>query len=143
MPTRNSCRGSLEIRPWKISSVSRSRRKANTCRRLRSWWNEKEPVMKRTAQLLMAFFLVASFDCAVVRGSERYFTYSYEPEAMPQGVAEFEQWVTLRAVRDKEVGQEHYNQWELREEFEYGVTDRYTLSLYLNTVAESFRDSTT
>ncbi|MBI3417597.1 MAG: hypothetical protein HY043_20085 [Verrucomicrobia bacterium] len=72
--------------------------------------------------------------------TERNFVYSYEPEAMPAGAMEFEQWVTLRTQRSKAVGQENFNRWELREELEYGVTDNYTVSLYLNASAESFRD---
>ena len=76
-------------------------------------------------------------------GTERYFTYTYEPEVLPQGAAEFEQHVTLRAGRDAQVGQENYSRWEFREELEYGVTDRYSVSLYLNTETQSFRDPTT
>jgi hypothetical protein len=75
--------------------------------------------------------------------TERYFTYSYEPETMPQGALEYEQWVTLRAGRNKAVGQDNYNLWELRHELEYGVTDRYSVSLYLNESSESFRDPIT
>ena len=73
-------------------------------------------------------------------GTERRFTYSYEPETMPQGGTEFEQWVTLRTQRAKAVGQQDYNRWEFRSELEYGLTDRYTASLYLNTSATNFRD---
>jgi hypothetical protein len=75
-------------------------------------------------------------------GDERRFTYSYEPETLPAGAAEFEQWVTLRTQRTTggEVQQGNYNLWELREELEYGVSDRYSLSLYLNADSESFRD---
>jgi len=74
--------------------------------------------------------------------NERIFTYSYEPETMPQGSLEFEQWVTLRTQRTKsgEVQQQNYNRWDIRQELEYGVTDNYTVGLYLNTKAESFRD---
>ena len=72
--------------------------------------------------------------------TERRFTYSYEPETMPEGAMEFEQWVTLRTQRSDETGQENYNKWQLRSEFEYGLTDRYTLGLYINTEATSFRD---
>jgi len=72
--------------------------------------------------------------------TERLFTYSYEPETMVQGTSEFEQWVTLRTQRTKEVGKENFNRWELREEFEHGVTDNYTVALYVNTKAQSFRD---
>jgi hypothetical protein len=77
------------------------------------------------------------------RASERYFTYTYEPETMLAGTAEFEQWISLRTQRNDAVGQDNYNRWEFREEFEYGVTDNYTVSLYLNTKAENFRDVTT
>jgi len=75
--------------------------------------------------------------------NERFFTYTYEPETLLKGTAEFEQWVTLRAGRNKTVGQENYSKWELRQELEYGVTDNYSLSLYLNQSSESFRDSAT
>jgi hypothetical protein len=73
---------------------------------------------------------------------ERRFTYTYEPEVLPQGGLEFEQWITLRTQRTSggEVKQDNYNLWEIREELEYGVTDNYSVSLYLNTAAESFRD---
>jgi len=72
---------------------------------------------------------------------DRLFTYSYEPETMPQGAMEFEQWVTLRAGKGDQIGKDNYNRWDIREEFEYGVTDQYTVALYLNTKAESYRDS--
>src|SRR5690242_16286898 len=71
---------------------------------------------------------------------ERYFGYTYEPETMPKGALEYEQWITLRAGRNSTVGQENYNKWEIREELEYGVSDRYTVSLYLNQSSESYRD---
>lgn len=76
------------------------------------------------------------------QADERRFTYTYEPEVLPQGAMEFEQWVTLRSQRTKggEVKQQNFNRWDLREELEYGVTDNYSVSLYLNTRAESFRD---
>ena len=73
-------------------------------------------------------------------GTERHFAYTYEPETMPAGAFEFEQWVTLRSQRNQAVGQDNFNRWRFREELEYGVTDNYTVSLYLNTSAQSFRD---
>jgi hypothetical protein len=72
--------------------------------------------------------------------TERLFTYTYEPETMPAGAAEFEQWITLRTHRTQAVGQADYHLWEFRQELEYGVTDNYSVSLYLNTAQESFRD---
>ena len=36
--------------------------------------------------------------------------------------------------------QGNFNLWEFREELDNGVTDNYSVSLYLNTEAESYRD---
>src|SRR5437899_1791767 len=97
--------------------------------------------MKFRSKILIA--ILASGLCLTgARADEKRFTYSYEPETLPQGGTEFEQWVTLRTQRTSggTVQQQNYNLWELREELEYGVTDNYSVSLYLNTAAESFRD---
>ena len=88
--------------------------------------------------------LLAGVVCASsIRADERRFTYVYEPETLPAGAFEFENWVTLRAGRNKTVGQENYTRWDLRQELEYGVSDWYTLALYLNERAESYRDPAT
>src|SRR5262245_23082370 len=64
-----------------------------------------------------------------LRADTRHFTYSYEPNnVLPAGALEFEQWATLRAGKEQGV----FSRWDLREEFEYGITDRLTSSLYLN-----------
>lgn len=88
--------------------------------------------------------VAAGLSLAVASADDRRFTYTYEPELLPQGGLEFEQWVTLRTQRTAggEVHQDNYNLWEIREELEYGVTDNYSLSLYLNFAAEHFRDVT-
>jgi hypothetical protein len=78
-----------------------------------------------------------------LKADERRFGYTYEPETMLKGAMEFEQWVTLRSQRSKAVNQQNFNRWEIREALEYGVTDNYTVELYLNTKAESFRDPST
>jgi hypothetical protein len=82
------------------------------------------------------------FACSLyaAAASERYFTYTYEPETMPQGAWETEQWVTARLGRNKFVEQDNYNAWEFRHELEYGVTDNYSVSLYVNESLENFRD---
>ena len=91
--------------------------------------------MKPENPILMIKFLVglaaASLCFAAAKADERRFTYTYEPELLPQGAWEFEQWITLRTQRTSggEVRQGNYNLWELREELEYGVTDNYSLSL--------------
>src|SRR5215471_8282336 len=99
------------------------------------------PLMKMKNGVRIA--IVTGVLClSAARADEKRFTYSYEPETLPQGGMEFEQWVTLRTqkTKDAEVKQGNYNLWEIREELEYGATDRYSVSLYLNTAAESFRD---
>ena len=91
---------------------------------------------------ILTSLVAAGLALPVARADEKRFTYTYEPEVLPKGGMEFEQWVTLRTQKTAggEVQQENYNLWELREELEYGVTDNYSLSLYLNFDAESFRD---
>ncbi|MBI3880665.1 MAG: hypothetical protein HY301_11465 [Verrucomicrobia bacterium] len=78
--------------------------------------------------------------------TERAFTFTYEPETMPEGATEVEQWVSLAAGRRDLVGgvndQKNYHRWEFRTELEYGVSDIYQVSLYLNAQHESFRDAT-
>jgi hypothetical protein len=76
--------------------------------------------------------------------NERFFTYTYEPETLPSGTTEFEQWVTLRTQRSEDAGQENYNRWELRDELEYGVTDNYTAAFYLNLLeSTNYKDPAT
>ncbi len=77
---------------------------------------------------------------ATARADERLFTYTYEPETMPKGAFEFEQWVTSRVGRNATVGQDDYYRLQFREEFEYGLTDNYTLALYVNHDYEHFKD---
>lgn len=97
----------------------------------------------RPRSVVLVGLMAGTLSMATADATERFFTYSYEPETMPQGVTEFEQWITLRTQRSDDVGQHNFNQWELREEFEYGVTDNYTAAIYLNTESVSFRDPAT
>jgi hypothetical protein len=73
----------------------------------------------------------------------RLFTYTYEPETTPHGEFEFEQSVTSRLGRNETVGQQDYQKWEFREELEYGVTENYSASLYLNSAYTRFHDPET
>jgi len=72
------------------------------------------------------------------RADERLFTYTYEPETLPQGAWALEQWVTWRAGKTVGVGKENYNRLQFREELEYGVTDRYTMAFYVNSDYQSY-----
>ncbi|MDA1276635.1 MAG: transporter [Verrucomicrobia bacterium] len=81
----------------------------------------------RLCAILCTPILLASF--ITVRADERVFTYSYEADSiLPKGAMEFEQWITYKGGKEDGV----FARWDIREEFEYGVTDRYTTALYLN-----------
>jgi hypothetical protein len=82
--------------------------------------------MKRTKTLLAT--LLAAFAVINSNADERRFGYTYEPEVLPKGGLEFEQWLTHR--RDKADGV--FAQWDFREELEYGLSDRFTGAGYLN-----------
>ena len=87
--------------------------------------------------------LACGLCAAVAPATERRFTYTYEPENLPKGALEFEQWVTLRAGRDSAVGQDDYYRLQFREEIEYGVTDNYQIALYVNQEYVHYEDPTT
>ena len=98
--------------------------------------------MKRQ-NCLLAALLAGGLILVPGLADERRFTYTYEPETLPAGALEFENWITLRAGRSDDVGQSDYTRWNLRQELEYGVSDRYTLALYLNETSTSYRDPAT
>ena len=71
------------------------------------------------------------------QADERFFTYSYEATSvLPKGGVEFEQWITYRGGKEEGT----YSRWDIREEIEFGITDRYTTALYLN-FRDTFRDN--
>jgi hypothetical protein len=98
--------------------------------------------MKRRPCVLAAL-LAGGLSLGPGLADERRFTYTYEPETLPAGALEFENWITLGAGRTADVGQSDYTRWDLRQELEYGVSDAYTLALYLNETATSFQDPST
>jgi hypothetical protein len=59
---------------------------------------------------------------------ESPFGWIYTTDIHPKGRMEFEQWVELQ--RGQSQGQ--YSNLRLREEFEFGITERYQTSVYLN-----------
>ncbi len=74
--------------------------------------------------LLLGLTLTA----ADVRAGGRRFTYTYEAPTMPKGTWEYEQWVTWKTNKESTPG---YDRFDFRHEFEYGVTDRFQLALYV------------
>jgi len=94
----------------------------------------------RAGKYALALLLAAILGPGSVAATERIFAYTYEPETLPKGAFEFEQWVTWRGGRNDAVGQADFSRWEFREELEYGVTDNYQLALYANSRHFSWRD---
>jgi opacity protein-like surface antigen len=59
---------------------------------------------------------------------ENIFGYAYGAETLPKGKWEIYSWNTARL--DK--GKGHYNAFDFKQEIEFGVTDRFQMSLYFN-----------
>ncbi len=77
-------------------------------------------IMKSTfIQFVAAALLVGSAGAA-----ERRFVYSYETTTAPVGMWEYEQWVTWKSYDDRD-------RFDFRHEFEYGLTERLQIGLYL------------
>ncbi len=57
----------------------------------------------------------------------RNFAYSYETTTMAKGAMELESWVTLKTHTENDAD---FERFDIRHEFEYGVTDRLQLAFY-------------
>ena len=68
------------------------------------------------------------FTSTVSSAGEKLFGYSYGAEPFPKGAMELYAWVTHRNSK----GQGTYQAYDVRQEFEYGLTDTTSLSFYLN-----------
>jgi hypothetical protein len=86
------------------------------------------------APIRIALLLVVA---SAARGDENLFGYSYGTETLPKGGVELYNWITWRT--DK--GQGTYDALDLRQEIEYGVTDRFQASLYLSQRYHHVHDS--
>ena len=75
--------------------------------------------------LLVALILLPAI---AAQASERRFTYSYEATTMPKGAWEYEQWVTWQTDRDDDA---EFDRFDIRHEFEYGMTDKWQVALYV------------
>lgn len=81
-----------------------------------------------TTATLIAISVLALTSIAPARAGDAIFSHTYLAETLPQGAKEVEQWITFRSKRS----QGTYNLTQTRTEFEYGVTNRWTLALYAN-----------
>lgn len=80
---------------------------------------------------------VAVFHGLDARADENFFGYSYGTETLPKGHWELYTWNTWR--HDKGGGD--YDALDLKQEIEYGFTDRFQASLYLNETYHRIKDS--
>ncbi len=65
---------------------------------------------------------------SIVNAHERLFTYSYDTDYLPRGLFELEQWTTLKTGKENGM----YYLWDMRTEFEYAITEKTHVALYLN-----------
>jgi len=92
--------------------------------------------MKRLGTVVTGVMAMILLEALTASADERMFTYSNEAKTLPAGSVELEQWVTLAAR--KESGE--FRKWKMREELEYGFTDRFTGAAYLNWELETVHD---
>lgn len=78
-------------------------------------------------RLLTGLGLLASLWTGPAWSNERRFTYTYESGVLPPGARELEVWTTWRARRDS-----YYSRFDVRAEFEVGLTERLQTAIYLN-----------
>jgi len=81
----------------------------------------------KTISFLLFFVIFLTFSSSS-NADRRYFGWSYTAYTLPQGALELEVWNTWSI--GKEMG--YYYQFQPRFEFEYGVLDRLTASMYFN-----------
>ena len=65
---------------------------------------------------------------SAAHASDQVFTHTYLAETSPAGSKELEQQTTYRDKKSQGL----YRLWQSRTEFEYGITDRWQVSLYAN-----------
>ena len=80
--------------------------------------------IRSAAPLLLA----AACSIMPAQAGERRFAFSYEADTAPAGTREFEQWITWKS--DK-ASNNDFDEFTFREEFEFGLTDRLQLGIYL------------
>jgi len=82
--------------------------------------------ISRTARNLTCIGTLLALSATAHAGNRR-FAYSYETTTMPAGAMELETWVTWKTGKDSDPD---FERFDIRHEFEYGVTDRFQLAFY-------------
>ncbi len=86
--------------------------------------NNRFPIPSRGA--LSSLCVLAALATSA-EASSRRFTYSYETTTMSKGAMELESWVTWKTNKASDPD---FERFDIRHEFEYGVTDRLQLAFY-------------
>ena len=81
----------------------------------------------RPYQLIPCLGAALALAVAPAEASSRRFTYSYETTTMAAGAMELESWVTWKT---NQASDPDFERFDIRHEFEYGVTDRLQLAFY-------------
>ena len=94
----------------------------------------KHFLLKLTTPALAAATLLG---VPAAQANEQIFAYSYLAETLPAGVWEVENLTTYRTKKS----QGTYRLLQNRTELEYGVTDRWMVSMYVNSYSVTARDN--
>jgi len=78
-------------------------------------------------KLRLACILILAFSPSISFGGVRHFTFLYEAPTSARGSLELENWVTWQRITDPGRSDEV----DFRHELEYGVTDKFQVSVYL------------
>ena len=77
-------------------------------------------------RLLTTLAAAAALALPAARADENFFGYTYGAETLPKGKLEAYSWTTARLGR----GPGKYTGFDFQQEIEYGITDRFQMSLY-------------
>ena len=83
---------------------------------------------------VLRFCALAAAAFSTARADENFFGYSYGAETLPKGKWEAYSWTTARLNK----GPGEYAGFDFKQEIEYGITDRWQMSLYFNERAHSY-----
>ncbi len=86
-------------------------------------------------KLLLAVLLITPL---FLNANSRRFSYTYETNVLPKGIAELEVWGTFRSQRNY-----FYQRFDQRMEFEYGLGNDLQVAFYLNSIFRSEDDNKT
>lgn len=89
--------------------------------------------------VFLTFLLLTFCTSTFIHADRRYFGRSYLANTLPAKAFEFELWNTARIGKTEG----YFYRFQPRMEFEYGITDRLTTSLYMNFNSQQIENSTT